>query len=157
MERLDPNQIWRDVRGSLAEAPVPVRLALASERTLERQRAFDQLAAFIAVRLISGAGEEEDEATLPLFPELDVIDAQPEPEEIIMSNVIEKATSFGRWLLDQRQREDAIGSLAKQAFGDPGFPRDGSPKDVSKRLNTLGADGDIFQALDDAELDWIAL
>jgi hypothetical protein len=156
MQRLDHHQIWRDVRGSLAEAPVPVRLALSSESTLERRTALDRLAAFIATRVSTGDEEDDDDQTLPLFPELEA-GAEPQPEKIVMDNVIEKAPSFGRWLIEQRGRDDAIGALAKQAHADPAFPRDGSPKDVSQRLNAIGADGDAHQVLEDAELDWLAL
>lgn len=66
------------------------------------------------------------------------------------------APSFGRWLLSQRARQDAIGELAQKAAADPHFPRDGSPDAVSCRLNAVGADGDMHWALEDAELDWAA-
>ena len=62
--------------------------------------------------------------------------------------------SFGRWLLDQAQRTGAIGELAQRAAKDPSFPREGSPDAVSCRLNAVGADGDMHEALDDAALDW---
>ncbi len=62
--------------------------------------------------------------------------------------------TFGRWLLRQADRGDAIGDLAKCAASDPGFPRDGSADAVSCRLNTVGADGDLHAALEDAELAW---
>lgn len=61
---------------------------------------------------------------------------------------------FGRWLLAQVDREDAIDELAKAARQDPGFPKDGDPDAVRKRLSTLGADPEMHEALDDAELDW---
>ena len=64
--------------------------------------------------------------------------------------------SLGRWLLAQQARTDAIGDLAKAARGDRGFPVDGDFKAISARLNELGADGDMHQALDDAEIDWVA-
>jgi hypothetical protein len=62
--------------------------------------------------------------------------------------------AFGRWLLSQSSRSDAIGDLAKCAKADPGFPREGTPDAVSCRLNAVGADGDLHAALEDAELDW---
>lgn len=64
------------------------------------------------------------------------------------------ALPFGRWLLGQQSREDAIGNLAKKAAADPHFPRDGTPDAVSCRLNAAGADGVMHWALEDAEADW---
>ncbi|HEU4958975.1 MAG TPA: hypothetical protein VFT56_01090 [Sphingomonas sp.] len=62
---------------------------------------------------------------------------------------------FGAWLLGQRQRPNWIGSLAAQAMRDPGFPREGSPEDVRAYLSRQEAwDGDLFEALDDAEAEW---
>lgn len=63
--------------------------------------------------------------------------------------------AFACWLLDQRGRSDAIGQLAKCAALDPGFPRQGSADAVSCRLNAVGADGDLHQALEEAELDYL--
>jgi hypothetical protein len=51
----------------------------------------------------------------------------------------------------------ALASLIKAAKSDPKFPLDGSPDDVRARLNACGAEGDMFEAVDDAELDWVAL
>lgn len=62
--------------------------------------------------------------------------------------------AFGRWLLDQTDRTGLIGELAKAAKADRAFPRDGDPHAVRLRLNALGADPDMHEALDDAELDW---
>ncbi|NML88385.1 hypothetical protein HHL26_04805 [Sphingobium sp. TB-6] len=64
---------------------------------------------------------------------------------------------FGRWLLAQSKREDQIGDLARDASKDPGFPKDGDVKAVSKRLNTVGAPPELHEALDDAETDWLAI
>jgi hypothetical protein len=64
---------------------------------------------------------------------------------------------FGRWLLAQRDRGDWVDPLAEAARRDPGFPKDGDPEAVRKRLRDMQADGDVFQAIDDAELDWLSL
>lgn len=64
---------------------------------------------------------------------------------------------FGRWLVTQRDRGDWIDPLADAARRDPAFPKDGDPEAVRKRMRELQADGDAFQALDDAELDWLSL
>lgn len=68
----------------------------------------------------------------------------------------EQRPSFGAWLLQQRDREGWIGQLVEAARKDPQFPRKGSPDEVRKRLNEMQADGDLHQAIDDAELDWLS-
>jgi len=65
--------------------------------------------------------------------------------------------NFGRWLIAQKGRTDAIGELAKCAAADPRFPVDGDEKQAWKRLNELEADGDMLIAMEDAEIDWLAL
>lgn len=62
--------------------------------------------------------------------------------------------AFARWLLSQSNRSDAVGELAKSAARDPAFPRDGTADQVSCRLNAVGADGDMHEALESAQLDW---
>lgn len=62
--------------------------------------------------------------------------------------------AFGRWLLAQSARSDAIGALARCAAQDRAFPRDGSADQISCHLNAVGADGDMHEALEDAELAW---
>lgn len=64
--------------------------------------------------------------------------------------------AFGRWLLQQASRTDAVGELAQSAARDPHFPRDGTPDAVSCRLNAVGADGVMHSAFEDAESDWAA-
>jgi hypothetical protein len=61
---------------------------------------------------------------------------------------------FGRWLLEQKDRDGFIGQLAQAARRDPAFPKDGDPEAVRKRMGLLGADPDMFEALEDAEMDW---
>ncbi len=63
---------------------------------------------------------------------------------------------FGRWLLRQVDREGLIGELAKAARADPGFPKDGDPEAVRARLRLAMAEGDMFEAVDDAEMDWLS-
>lgn len=75
-------------------------------------------------------------------------------------NVAEAPTElvpFGRWVLQQLDRGGFIGELAKAAKADRGFPKDGDPEAVRNRLSCLGADPDMHEALDDAELDWASL
>ncbi|HEX7820647.1 MAG TPA: hypothetical protein VF463_08505 [Sphingobium sp.] len=66
------------------------------------------------------------------------------------------AMPFGQWLLTQVERQDAIGELARGASRDPRFPSAGAVEDVCYRLSQLGAEPEMFIALDDAELDWAA-
>lgn len=68
----------------------------------------------------------------------------------------EERAPLGRWLLAQRGRSDMIGELAEAARRDPRFPIEGDFRAISARLNEVGADGDMHQALEDAELDWAA-
>lgn len=63
---------------------------------------------------------------------------------------------FGRWLLSQKDRGDWIDDLAAAARRDPAFPKDGTVEQVRDRLQARGADPDAFEALDDAELDWLS-
>jgi hypothetical protein len=75
-------------------------------------------------------------------------------EEIRYGDDVEPRPSFGEWLLAQKDRKGWIGDLGKAAKADRDFPKRGSPDDVRKRLQQMGADGDVFEALDDAEMDW---
>jgi hypothetical protein len=63
---------------------------------------------------------------------------------------------FGAWLLKQTKRDDWIGPLAKSAKGDPRFRANSTPDDLRKRLQEAGAEGDAFEAVDDAESEWMA-
>lgn len=62
--------------------------------------------------------------------------------------------SFAAWLLDQSGRKDMVGELAKAARLDRQFPKRGSADDVRARFSAAGADGDGFEALDDAEREY---
>lgn len=66
------------------------------------------------------------------------------------------AAPFGRWLLSQTDRAGLVGQLAVAAGADAKFPKDGSPADVRQRLLATQASGDMFEALDDAEIAWPA-
>jgi len=61
---------------------------------------------------------------------------------------------FGSWLLDQAKRPGSIGELAKAAKLDRQFPRAGTADAVRARFSAAGADGDAFEALDDAEREY---
>jgi hypothetical protein len=70
--------------------------------------------------------------------------------------IVEKtmSMSFAAWLLDQSGRKGVIGDLAKAARLDRQFPKNGSADDVRARFSAAGADGDAFEALDDAEREY---
>lgn len=68
-----------------------------------------------------------------------------------------KPQTFGRWVLAQVGRGGFIGERATIAQSDRGFPKDGTADAVRKRLGDTGADPEMFDAVDDAELDWASL
>ena len=69
---------------------------------------------------------------------------------------VTKAETFGRWLLRQRDRGDWVDGLAESARADRRFPKDADPDAVRQYMSTMQADGDVFAAIDDAELDWMS-
>lgn len=66
----------------------------------------------------------------------------------------DQTDSFGTWLLAQQGHSGWIGDLAKAAKADSQFPRQGSPDDVRAHLNRNQVEGDMFEAVDDAESLW---
>ncbi|GGE75295.1 hypothetical protein GCM10011404_04840 [Sphingomonas prati] len=72
-----------------------------------------------------------------------------------MTNTNDNGETFGAWLLVQKDREGWVGDLAKAARSDPEFPRMGSPEDVRTRLRETMAGPNVFEAVDDAEADWM--
>ena len=64
--------------------------------------------------------------------------------------------TFGGWLGVQKDRDGLVGQLVAGAKADRRFPRDGSPDDVRKHLSAMQADGDLFEAVDEAKTDWLA-
>jgi len=65
--------------------------------------------------------------------------------------------AFGAWLVQQKDRGGFVGQLATVAAGDRRFPKQGNPEAVRAYLRAAMADGDMFDAVDDAEGDWAAL
>lgn len=63
---------------------------------------------------------------------------------------------FGAWLIQQQDRGGLLGDLAKGAAADRRFPKHGDAEAVRKHLSAMQAEGDMFAAMDDAELDWAA-
>ncbi|WP_324695557.1 hypothetical protein [Novosphingobium sp. RL4] len=64
--------------------------------------------------------------------------------------------AFGRWLLRQTEATGLLANLVKAARADRQFPLDGDPEAVRKRLRDCGADGDMFEAVEETELDWLS-
>lgn len=62
--------------------------------------------------------------------------------------------SFGAWLLDQGKRPGLVGELAKAVKLDRAFPKNGTADEVRRRFALVGAEGDAFEALDDAEREY---
>jgi len=77
-----------------------------------------------------------------------VVQPAPDPEPA------SAALPFAAWLLDQTSRRGTLGELAKAAKLDRQFPRMGDADAVRARFSAAGADGDAFEALDDAELEY---
>jgi hypothetical protein len=83
------------------------------------------------------------------------ISIEPEPMSAYITAIPRKA--FGGWLLTQKGHSEWRDVLVSCAKTDPAFPRSGDPDDVRQHLSARGADGDMFEALDDAEMDWLSL
>jgi hypothetical protein len=61
---------------------------------------------------------------------------------------------FGAWLINQAKRPGTIGELARAIKLDRKFPKSGSADDVRRHFGSIGAEGDAFEALDDAEREY---
>jgi hypothetical protein len=76
-----------------------------------------------------------------------------------MSDVQERSAvdgvTFGAWLVKQAGRDGWTGDLGKAAKADRSFPREGNPDDVRDWLKKQRASGDDWEALEDAERDWL--
>lgn len=64
--------------------------------------------------------------------------------------------TFGDWLATQKDRTGLVGQLIAGMKADRRFPRQGEPEDVRRHLSAMQADGDMFEAVDEAEIDWMA-
>lgn len=100
--------------------------------------------------------------TLPPAPRAPTpIEADAPPERIAERPLAPREEQagrepFGRWLLSQHKRGDWIDALAAAARADAGFPKTGTADAVRARLHALGADGDAFEQVDDAERAWLS-
>ncbi len=64
--------------------------------------------------------------------------------------------AFGGWLIGRAPQGDWIDDLVAVAASDRGFPRSGNPETVRHYLGGRGASGDMYERLDDAELEWLS-
>ena len=64
---------------------------------------------------------------------------------------------FGAWLVQQKDRGGLIGQLAAGAAADRRFPKNGDVGVIRAHLSAMQAEGDMFAALDDAELDYLCI
>jgi len=63
---------------------------------------------------------------------------------------------FGTWLLAREDNGGWVDGLSKAARDDRTFPRHGDLETVKKWLQGKRPSGDDWEALDDAELDYLA-
>ena len=147
MKRLDHAELQAQLHDALRQDADCLPAAIDTDRLADRITGF--LAQF---DIFDPAGREQDASALPLFPDLSEIGiaspAEPDPKH---------GRPFARWLLDQRRRSGWVGALATAFHNDPLFPVDGDVDAVRARLDQMRATGDDYEALDDAELDWLAL
>jgi hypothetical protein len=104
-------------------------------------------------RIAAGGGAFQDITKVPDFRAFTPAPPDARLQEDGSTKTQEERGPFGGWLLRQPE-EGARGALIKAAKADRGFPKDGDPDAVRARLNSFGAEGDMFEAVDDAELDW---
>lgn len=72
-----------------------------------------------------------------------------------MAKINSDGQTFGSWLLAQREPSGLRALLVDGARADRSFPKYGTPEEVRKHLSAQRADGDLFEAVDEAETDWL--
>jgi hypothetical protein len=132
-----PQQYWLDMERPIQPRPPRERRVRGEGRPTGTSLADTQMTLTMTARPAAKAPIARP-APPPHAP------AEPAPE-------VEARPCFVTWLRDQSKRRDAIGELAKAVRIDPAFPRAGSADDVRSRFDKVGADGDAFAALEDAE------
>ena len=121
----------------------------------EKQHALANVSREIS-RIAAGGGTFQDITKTPDFRAFTPAPPDARLKEEGRTKSGEERGPFGRWLLRQPE-EGALGTLIKAAKADRQFPKDGDANAVRSRLNACGAEGDMFEVVDDAELDWYAL
>ncbi|WP_404711436.1 hypothetical protein [Sphingomonas sp. MMS24-J13] len=136
-----PCQLWLDVA-----RPIQTRPRVTPEQR-ERRAKSDFVASVgsqMELRMVAAPAVVAPAETPP------PIRARPKTEYAAPLEA-PRAPSFAAWLLNQTKQSGTLGELAKAAKLDRLFPRTGSADDVRARFSAAGADGDAFEALDDAE------
>lgn len=138
-----PQQYWLDMERPIQPRPPRERLARGRGRQVEGSLAGTQMALTMTPAHLPVVPVTEDRMEAPAPPPR----VPAEPALVVQ----EARPCFVVWLREQGKRKDAIGELAKAVRIDPAFPRAGSADDVRSRFGKVGADGDAFAALEDAE------
>jgi len=126
-----PSQLWLDVDRPIQVRPRPA----ATARTKS------------ATSLIPNPQMELRMVVLPPMPFAPLL----KPALPVAPAIDDGAIPFGEWLLAQVDRRGLMGELAKAARLDRQFPKKGGVDDVRAHFSIVGADGDAFEALEDAE------
>jgi len=107
-------------------------------------------------RIADGGGTFQDITKGPDFRAFTPAPQDPRGGDRGRTKVGGERGPFGRWLV--RQPEEGFrAALIRAAKADRKFPLDGDADAARARLNECGAEGDMFEALDDAELDWASI
>lgn len=139
-EPLSSRQLWLDVDRPIAVKPRRDRVA---SRTLRTAAPSDQM----EFRMVPAA-----KPPVPSPPiERSVAVPATVPGSVPDGSLAEP---FGTWLLEQAKRLGMVGELAKAVRLDRRFPKTGSADAVRRYFGSIGAEGDAFEALDDAEREY---
>lgn len=107
-------------------------------------------------RIADGGGAFQDVTKVPDFRAFDPAPPDARLGKAGRTKTGEERGPFGRWLLRQPP-EGLLAPLIAAAKADRQFPLDGDADAVRARLNACGAEGVMFEAVDEAEIDWLAL
>jgi hypothetical protein len=123
--------------------------------TEERRVALENVCREIG-RIANGGGTFQDISKGVDFRAFTPVSPDPRGGDRGRTKVGEGRGPFGRWLV--RQPEEGVrAGLIRAAKADRKFPLDGDADAARARLNECSAEGDMFEALDDAELDWASV
>ena len=128
-----PSQLWLDV-----DRPIQVRPRRDAARAKGEARPTTNLQMELGMVVLP---------PMPFAPPIRSI----LPEARVME---ERPMPFGEWLLSQAKRPGLIGELAKAAKLDRSFLKAGTADAIRARFSAVGADGDAFEALEDAEREY---
>jgi len=142
-----PQQLWFEVDRPIQVRPDRHRAARAASPS----SAAASMPAQMELRMAAPVSRAAPAPSIAVTAPAPLAPAPPVPPVILEEPM---SPSFASWLLDQTARKGIIGELAKAARTDRQFPKKGSADDVRARFSAVGADGDAFEALDDAEREY---